>query len=54
MTILQSPSGSWVKVKDAGSVRIYLRHGWVERTLSDVLEIMSDVLDDEEVSDEQN
>ncbi len=32
MTILRSPSGSWVNVRDGHKVRIYLRWGWVVYT----------------------
>ncbi len=45
MTILRSPSGSWVNVRDGHKVRIYLRHGWTVWTWIDLLTLVSESID---------
>ncbi len=36
MTVLRSPSGSWVNVRDGHKVRVYLRWGWIVFTKAEV------------------
>ncbi len=45
MTILRSPSGSWVNVRDGHKVRIYRRWGWVVWTREQVAALISESLE---------
>ncbi len=41
MTILKSPSGQWVNVRDGHKVRIYLRWGWVVWSPAEVWDLVA-------------
>ncbi len=45
MTILRSPIGQWVDIRDGKKVRIYLRWGWVVWTREQVADLISESLE---------